>query len=78
MKQEEDISSTTAKQSHQVSVFSEVTQFRGLDDAGLCLDFLFMSKGDRRLGSAEGLRRRIEARELVPQRPHNISALPLN
>lgn len=46
-----------------VSVFSEVAQFRGLDDAGLCLDFLFMGKGDRRLGSAEGLRRRIEARE---------------
>jgi hypothetical protein len=78
MKQEEDISSTTAKQSHQVSVFSEVAQFRGLDDAGLCLDFLFMGKGDRRLGSAEGLRRRLEAREPVPQAPPTTSQHFLN
>jgi hypothetical protein len=48
-------------------VFAEVAQFRELDDADLCLDFLFLSKGDRQLGSAEGLRRRMEARE--PVRP---------
>lgn len=49
----------------QESVLQEMSQFCALDGLGLCLEFLFMGKGDRQLGSAVRLRQRLESGEPV-------------